>query len=153
MIDITSASVSTPLSAYQIEILVFEPGVQIQLHVLVMCSRCLIFAELALPILPHRPVCALRHFHFDATTSCDRNCQPAIRSKVVTCRALSGLLLVSQIKKARKKYKPDICLWVDRLDVLRRPGSDFPVLQQVSDALDSSVWFNTVRFHLMDKMN
>jgi hypothetical protein len=44
-----------------------------------------------------------------------------------------------------KKHKPDIVLYVDRMDVLRRAGSDLPVLRQISTVLGATTWFNTVR--------
>ena len=36
-------------------------------------------------------------------------------------------------------------LYVDRMDVLRRAGSDLPVLRQISAVLGATTWFNTVR--------
>lgn len=50
-----------------------------------------------------------------------------------------------QAKAVSKKHKPDIVLYVDRMDVLRRAGSDLPVLRQISTVLGATTWFNTVR--------
>lgn len=50
-----------------------------------------------------------------------------------------------QAKAVSKKHKPDIVLYVDRMDVLRRAGSDLPVLRQISAVLGATTWFNTVR--------
>ena len=36
-------------------------------------------------------------------------------------------------------------LYVDRMDVLRRPASDLPVLRQITSVLGQGTWFNTVR--------
>lgn len=52
--------------------------------------------------------------------------------------------ILAQIKKATKKMKPDVVMWVDRMDVLRRPGTDLGVLQQVTATFGNSIWFNTV---------
>lgn len=53
---------------------------------------------------------------------------------------------ILQAKAVSKKYKPDIVLYVDRSDLLRRPGSDLPVLRQITSVLGAGTWFNTVSF-------
>jgi len=50
-----------------------------------------------------------------------------------------------QAKRVSKKHKPDIVLYVDRMDLLRRPGSDLPVLRHITSVLGAGTWFNTVR--------
>ena len=55
------------------------------------------------------------------------------------------MLCAPQAKAVNKKHKPDIVLYVDRMDVLRRAGSDLPVLRQISTVLGATTWFNTVR--------
>ena len=49
-----------------------------------------------------------------------------------------------QIKSAHKKYKPNMVFYVDRMDVLRRQSGDLHALQMVTEAIGSSLWFNSI---------
>ncbi len=41
-------------------------------------------------------------------------------------------MLAMQAKRAFNKYKPDIVLYIDRLDVTRRDTADLPVMRAIT---------------------
>ncbi|KAK9858808.1 hypothetical protein WJX84_002378 [Apatococcus fuscideae] len=52
--------------------------------------------------------------------------------------------ILKKIKSAHKKYKPNMVFYVDRMDVLRRQSGDLHALQMVTEAIGSSLWFNSI---------
>lgn len=52
--------------------------------------------------------------------------------------------ILSQAKAAWKRYKPDIVLYLDRMDFVRRDFGDLPLLRSVTEMFGASMWFNTI---------
>eukprot|EP00873_Tetraselmis_striata_P028343 jgi/Tetstr1/448607/TSEL_035856.t1 len=52
--------------------------------------------------------------------------------------------ILSQAKAAWKKYKPDIVLYLDRMDFVRRDFGDLPLLRSITEMFGASMWFNTI---------
>ncbi|CAL8463774.1 g3308 [Coccomyxa elongata] len=52
--------------------------------------------------------------------------------------------VLSQIRKAHRKYKPDNVLYFDRMDQVRRDQSDIPVLRALTNSLGAAMWFNCI---------
>ncbi|CAL5224470.1 g7162 [Coccomyxa viridis] len=52
--------------------------------------------------------------------------------------------ILSQIKKAHKKYKPDNVLYFDRMDTVRRDQGDIPVLRAITNSVGAAMWFNCI---------
>ncbi|XP_042396172.1 translocase of chloroplast 90, chloroplastic-like isoform X1 [Zingiber officinale] len=52
--------------------------------------------------------------------------------------------LLHSIKRFVRKSQPDVVLYIDRLDVMNRGYSDYPLLKLITDVFGSSIWFNTV---------
>ena len=49
-----------------------------------------------------------------------------------------------QAKGAFKRHKPDIVLYLDRMDNVRRSFGDLPLLRSITDMFGASMWFNTI---------
>lgn len=56
----------------------------------------------------------------------------------------TNLRSLNSIKAAYKKHKPDIVLYVDRLDVVRRDMGDLTLLRTITEKFGASLWFNTI---------
>ncbi|XP_074564456.1 translocase of chloroplast 90, chloroplastic-like isoform X2 [Curcuma longa] len=52
--------------------------------------------------------------------------------------------LLLSIKRFVRKSQPDVVLYIDRLDVINRGYSDYPLLKLITDVFGSSIWFNTI---------
>ncbi len=52
--------------------------------------------------------------------------------------------VLNAAKKAFNKHKPDLVLYVDRMDELRGRFGDLPLLRSISDKFGASIWFNTI---------
>ncbi|KAJ4722182.1 Translocase of chloroplast, chloroplastic [Melia azedarach] len=51
---------------------------------------------------------------------------------------------LASIKKAMKKFPPDVVLYVDRLDTHTKDHNDLPLLKSLTDSLNSSIWQNAI---------
>eukprot|EP00891_Asterochloris_glomerata_P006308 jgi/Astpho2/6308/fgenesh1_pg.00090_%23_4_t len=56
----------------------------------------------------------------------------------------SNLEKLGKIKRAYKKHKPDIVMYVDRADVIRRNFEDEPLLRTITQVFGQEMWFNTI---------
>ncbi|WOL13534.1 hypothetical protein Cni_G22304 [Canna indica] len=52
--------------------------------------------------------------------------------------------LLLSIKRFIRKSPPDVVLYFERLDVINRGYSDYPLLKLITDIFGSSIWFNTI---------
>ncbi len=62
----------------------------------------------------------------------------------LSSRALSPFVYAAQAKGAFKRHKPDIVLYIDRMDNVRRSFGDLPLLRSITDMFGASMWFNTI---------
>ena len=46
--------------------------------------------------------------------------------------------------RAYRQHKPDLVLYVDRLDASVRTGGELPALKGLSDSLGAQLWLNTI---------
>ncbi|KAG1663291.1 hypothetical protein FOA52_006332 [Chlamydomonas sp. UWO 241] len=51
---------------------------------------------------------------------------------------------LQQIRKAYNSHKPDLVVYVDRLDATARAGGELPALKVLSDNLGAGLWLNTI---------
>ncbi|CAN8237766.1 unnamed protein product [Cochlearia groenlandica] len=52
--------------------------------------------------------------------------------------------MLTSVKKAMKKFPPDIVLYVDRLDTQARDLNNLPLLRTITASLGSSIWKNAI---------
>ncbi|MEW5316915.1 MAG: hypothetical protein WDW38_008254 [Sanguina aurantia] len=65
----------------------------------------------------------------------------------LTCSASDtshGMSVLRQIKRAYRSHKPDLVLYVDRLDAPHRGGAELQALRSLSHMLGPAVWLNTI---------
>uniref|UniRef100_A0A7N0TB97 AIG1-type G domain-containing protein n=1 Tax=Kalanchoe fedtschenkoi TaxID=63787 RepID=A0A7N0TB97_KALFE len=67
---------------------------------------------------------------------------PGLKTSVMD-QATNRKILAS-VKKATKKFPPDIVLYVDRLDSQTRDLNDLPLLRTITSSLGASIWRNAI---------
>ncbi|KAK9820840.1 hypothetical protein WJX81_004481 [Elliptochloris bilobata] len=58
--------------------------------------------------------------------------------------AAANAHILADIRRAHNKHKPDIVLYFDRMDLVRRDFGDLPLLKSITGALGPAMWFNAI---------